>query len=194
MRTRSCYRAAYADYAAFLGVLCSTNLFLLTKHTNYADCADETVIRAHAKLRHNYALQARGYASTLAEPLPSQPLRSYKNAAHMDSAKPPSTKLQISKAPTIRESGLARFTSRRTHSPCDSRLKSSEQRQLSCEFLLFKRLMHTRIRKKKSSSRIEATLGFMGIHLGAPTVVLTHVYSRLASTWLGPPIYIWGKG
>ena len=52
-------------------ILCSMNLFLLTKHTNYADYADETIIGAYAKLRHNYALQARGYASTLAVSFPS---------------------------------------------------------------------------------------------------------------------------
>ena len=52
--------------------------FSYTQHADYADYADETILRDYAKLRHNYALQARGYASNLIEPVPSYPLRTEK--------------------------------------------------------------------------------------------------------------------
>ena len=58
-------------------VLVYTNcLYMLSckQPKDYADYADETIRRDYAKLRHNYALQARGYASNLIEPVPSYPV------------------------------------------------------------------------------------------------------------------------
>ena len=49
--------------------------FSYTQHADYADYSDETILRDYAKLRHNYALQARAYASNLIEPVPSYPLQ-----------------------------------------------------------------------------------------------------------------------
>ena len=48
--------------------------FSYTQHADYADYGYETVLRDYAKLSHNYALQARDYASNLREPVPSYPL------------------------------------------------------------------------------------------------------------------------
>ena len=68
-----CYATDYADYAVDLAY---TTLYM--KHTNYADYADKinlhVTTRDYAGLRgttQDYALQARGYASTLAVSWPS---------------------------------------------------------------------------------------------------------------------------
>ena len=42
----SCGLRGLRGIPGLLTILCSTNLFLLTKHTNYADYADETIIGA----------------------------------------------------------------------------------------------------------------------------------------------------
>ena len=62
-------------------LLYTTCLYMLlsyTQHAEHADYADETILRDYAKLRGNYALQARGYASNLIEPAPSYPLHTKK--------------------------------------------------------------------------------------------------------------------
>ena len=43
-------------------------------HNKHTDYTDETSLRDYAKPRHGYAMQARGYASNLLEPVPSYPL------------------------------------------------------------------------------------------------------------------------
>ena len=57
---------------------CLYMLLSYTQHTSYADYADETIVRDYAKPRRNYAVQARGYASNLIEPVPSYPLHTKK--------------------------------------------------------------------------------------------------------------------
>ena len=60
--------------------------FSYTQHADCTDYADETILHDYAKLRHNYALQARGYASNLIELVPSYPLHKKKRCSRVDPA------------------------------------------------------------------------------------------------------------
>ena len=63
---------------SFAYTACLYMLLSYTQHTDYADCTDETILRDYAKSRQNFALQARGYASSLTQPVPSCPLHTLK--------------------------------------------------------------------------------------------------------------------
>ena len=88
MRTDFCYRAAYADYAAFLGDrqfdVARTSSCLQTIQARHT-----TRTRLLYLPTRNYAATvpcrpAKGDASTCAASLPSLPLHTYNNAAHLD--------------------------------------------------------------------------------------------------------------